>query len=88
MNNEVLALAKQVVANIVQRVQCNWADTRPGNVGEQTKCAVQVDGARQADAMRQQVQAQVHIGGVGWRGIGIDHECGRHDGNAAVLISR
>ena len=88
VNNEVLALAQQVVANIVQGVQCNWADTRPSNVGEQTKCAVQVDGARQADAMRQQVQAQVHIGGACWRGISIDHECGRHDGNAAVRISR
>ena len=64
MHGEVLAFAAQRFAHFFHHVEGNGADARPGHIGQQAKCAIEVQGARLGESVRQQVQSQVHVGGI------------------------
>lgn len=54
----------------------------PGHVGEQSERAIEVQCAGLGEAMREKMQTQVHVDGVGGRGVGVGHDALGGDGHA------
>ena len=62
-------------------------DVGPGNGVEQGEHAIEVDRVGWRQAVRQQVQAQVDVGGRGRRGVDVDGQSGWADHDATGLVA-
>ena len=83
---QVIAAAEQRKAHRVDLIGLHWAHRGEGVVRKLPEDAVDVDGSRQHQSVREKVQAQVGIDGRRWRVVGVDGEHHHVAGVAAHIV--